>query len=165
MKCDDNVCKRCLNIKSSTNIIYCCFLPLLNIPTQASSLSFNDFSCYIQFYVFITCTLYISLHAYVLSCFSCVQFRVTLWNIYSPPGSFVHGILQARILEWVVIPSSGGSSRPKDGTHISYILGRFFPTSATWEACMCVCVCVCVCVRARACMHVHISVCMTVAQS
>ena len=30
MKCDDNVCKRCLNIKSSTNIIYCCFFPLLS---------------------------------------------------------------------------------------------------------------------------------------
>ena len=32
----------------------------------------------------------------------------------SPPGSFVHGILQARTLEWVSIPSSRGSSRPRD---------------------------------------------------
>ena len=32
----------------------------------------------------------------------------------SPPGSFVHGILQARILEWVAMCSSRGSSRPKD---------------------------------------------------
>ena len=34
---------------------------------------------------------------------------------WSPPGSSVHGILQARLLEWVVIPSSSGSSRPRDG--------------------------------------------------
>ena len=81
MKCDDNVCKRCLNIKSSTNITYCRFLPLLSIPTQASSLGFKDFSYYVQFHVFITCTLYIDLHACVLSWFSCVQFCATLWNM------------------------------------------------------------------------------------
>ena len=39
----------------------------------------------------------------------------------SPPGSSVHGNLQARILEWVVMPSSGGSSWPKDWTWISGI--------------------------------------------
>ena len=37
----------------------------------------------------------------------------------SPPGSSVHGILQARILEWVAMPSSRGSSQPRDGTHVS----------------------------------------------
>jgi len=40
----------------------------------------------------------------------------------SPPGSCVPGILQARILEWVSIPSSGGSSQPRDQTCISYKL-------------------------------------------
>ena len=44
----------------------------------------------------------------------------------SPPGSPVHGILQARILEWVAIPFSRGSSRPKDWTLVSHIAGRFF---------------------------------------
>ena len=39
----------------------------------------------------------------------------------NPPGSSVHGILQARILEWVVIPFSRGSSRPRDQTHVSCI--------------------------------------------
>ena len=39
----------------------------------------------------------------------------------SPRGSSVHGILRARILEWVAIPSSKGSSLPGDQTHISYI--------------------------------------------
>ena len=35
---------------------------------------------------------------------------------YSPPGSSVYGILQARILEWVAMPSSRGSSPPRDQT-------------------------------------------------
>ena len=44
----------------------------------------------------------------------------------SPPGSSVHGILQARILEWVAISSSGGSSQPRDWTHVPCLAGRFF---------------------------------------
>ena len=44
----------------------------------------------------------------------------------SPPGSSVHGILQARILEWVAIPFSRGSSQPRDRTPVSYIADRFF---------------------------------------
>ena len=44
----------------------------------------------------------------------------------SPPGSSVHGILQARVLEWIAIPFSRGSSQPRDQTQVSHILGRFF---------------------------------------
>ena len=44
----------------------------------------------------------------------------------SPPGSSVHGIFQARILEWVVIPFSRGSSWLKDWTQVSCIAGQFF---------------------------------------
>ena len=44
----------------------------------------------------------------------------------NPPSSSVHGILQARILEWVAIPSSRGFSQPKDGTWVSHTAGRFF---------------------------------------
>ena len=40
---------------------------------------------------------------------------------YSPSGSSVHGILQARILEWVAVPSSRGSSLPRDQTWVSYV--------------------------------------------
>ena len=45
---------------------------------------------------------------------------------YSPPVPSVHGILQARILEWIAVPSSRGSSQPRDRTCISYIscIGR-----------------------------------------
>ena len=45
---------------------------------------------------------------------------------YSPPGSSVHGILQARILEWVAMLSSMGSSQPRNRTQVSRIAGRFF---------------------------------------
>ena len=42
------------------------------------------------------------------------------------PGFSVHGILQARILEWIAISFSRGSSRPRDGNWISCIAGRYF---------------------------------------
>ena len=42
-----------------------------------------------------------------------------------PPGSSVHGVLQARILEWVAISLFRGSSQPRDRTRVSYIAGRF----------------------------------------
>ena len=53
----------------------------------------------------------------------------------SPPGSSVHEILQTRILEWVAIPFSRGSSQPRDWTLVSCIAGRFFIIWATREAC------------------------------
>ena len=52
---------------------------------------------------------------------------------YSPPGAPVHGILQARMLQWIAIPFSTGSSWPRDWTWVSYIAGRFFTIWATWE--------------------------------
>ena len=55
----------------------------------------------------------------------------------SPPGSSIHAILQARILEWVAISFSKGSSQTRDRTRLltsSMLTGRFFTTSATWEA-------------------------------
>ena len=53
---------------------------------------------------------------------------------HSPPGSSVHGILQARILEWEAIPFSRGSSWPRDWTCISCTAGRFSTSWARWEA-------------------------------
>ena len=49
----------------------------------------------------------------------------TPWTV-AHPGSSVHGISQARILEWVAISFSRGSSRPRDRTHISCFAGGFF---------------------------------------
>ena len=45
---------------------------------------------------------------------------------YSMPGSSVHGILQARILEWVALPFSRGSSWPRDWSQVSHTGDRFF---------------------------------------
>ena len=60
-------------------------------------------------------------------CVSVAQSCLTLCDSMdcSPPGSSVHGILQARILEWVAIPFSGGSSWHRDRTWVSYMASRF----------------------------------------
>ena len=58
---------------------------------------------------------------------------------HSPPRSSVHGIVQARILEWVAISSSRGSSWPRDQTCVSWVswIGkRVLYHCATWEALM-----------------------------
>ena len=64
------------------------------------------------------------------------QSCLTLWNYmdYSLPCSSVHGLLQARILEWVTFPFSRGSSQPRDRTQVSLTAGRCFTGWATREA-------------------------------
>ena len=67
---------------------------------------------------------------------SCVWLFVTPWTVWSPPGSSFHGILQARILEWVAIAFSRGSSWSRDWTHVcrvSCIAGGFLVPWATRE--------------------------------
>ena len=54
---------------------------------------------------------------------------------YSLPGSSVHGILQARILQWVAIPFTKSSFQARDrmkGLMSLALAGRFFTTSTTW---------------------------------
>ena len=74
--------------------------------------------------------------ACMLSCFSLVWLCDPV--DCSPPGSSVRGILQARILEWIAMPSSMGSSWPRDWTRTSYIstIGRqvLYHWGATWGA-------------------------------
>ena len=65
----------------------------------------------------------------VLNCFHPIQLFVTPWTVALPCSS-VRGIPQARIVEWVVVPSSKGSSQPRDWAHIS---GGFLTTSAPKE--------------------------------
>ena len=64
------------------------------------------------------------------------QLCPTLCNLMdcSPPGFSEHGILQARIMEWVAILFSRVSSQPRDWTQVSSIVGKFFPFWATKEA-------------------------------
>ena len=73
----------------------------------------------------------------VCVCVLVAQSCLTLCNSMdcTPPGFSVHGILQARILEWIAIPFSRGSSQPRDGTQVSWLAGEFFTTEALMRAC------------------------------
>ena len=80
----------------------------------------------------------LSTHPYKIGVCVCVQSRLTLCDPVdcSLPGFSVHGIFQARILEWVAISSSRGSSWPRHHTWVSSIscTGRRIPYQlATWE--------------------------------
>ena len=57
-------------------------------------------------------------HKLFLGTAKSLQLCPTLWD---PPGSSVHGILRAKTLDWVAMPSSRGSSRPRDRTHICFL--------------------------------------------
>ena len=65
-----------------------------------------------------------------------LQLCLTLCDLmdYSPAGSSVCGILQARIMEWVALPFSKGSSLPRDRTQVSCTAGRFFIVWTTRRA-------------------------------
>ena len=72
-----------------------------------------------------------------LSHFSHVRLLVTPWTAaHQAPLSM--GILQTRILEWVALPSSRGSPRPRDRTCLMSpeLAGGFFSTLTTWEGCI-----------------------------
>ena len=77
---------------------------LITLPEMISPLMFLILCCFCLFVVDLV-----------------TQLCLTLWEPMdcSPPGSSVHGISQTRILEWVAISYSRGSSRPRDGTRIS----------------------------------------------
>ena len=104
---------------------------------------------------------YTYIYVYVYACVHAgsLQSCTTLYNPmdYSLPCSSVHGILQARRLEWIAVSFSRGSSPPKDQTDICYVscIGRWLlyhwshignPDMCT-HVYVCVCVCVCVCVH------------------
>ena len=55
-------------------------------------------------------------------------------TLHDPMNYTVRGIFQARILEWVAVPFSRGSSQPRDRTQVSCIAGRFLTFWAIWEA-------------------------------
>ena len=69
----------------------------------------------------------------MLCCAKSIQLCQTFCDLMdcSLPDSSVHGILQAIIQEWIAMPSSKGSSQPRDQTHISYVscIGRWVFTS------------------------------------
>ena len=56
----------------------------------------------------------------------CCSFAQLCLNLCDPMGYTVHGILQARLLEWIAFPFSRGSSQPRDRTQVPHIAGRCF---------------------------------------
>ena len=54
-------------------------------------------------------------------------------TLCDPVDYIVHGILQTRILEWVIFPFSRESSQPRDQTQVSCIAGRFFTAESQWN--------------------------------
>ena len=131
---------------------------------QKCIFNYNWYSSNFYFMALISLS-YISV--YLSICFFCCSAKSypTLWNLVdsSLPGHPVHEISQARILEWVAISSSRGSSWSSDWTWSSALAGRFFTTEPPGKlmkcvygwVCVFVCVCVCVCV----CMYTHLFYC------
>ena len=79
--------------------------------------------------------LYVSLLLCMCSVGSVVSNSLWLHGL-QPARLLIHGILQARTLEWVAMPSSWGSSQPRGQTHFSYLscmAGSFFTTSTSWK--------------------------------
>ena len=94
-------------------------------------------SHYPLFHIFISSSLSKNTCVHVPGIITCVLSRV--WPLCcpmdcSPPGFSVHGILQARMLEWVAISYSRGSSQPRNRTWVSCTAGRFFIDWAIREA-------------------------------
>ena len=123
----------------------------------------NRFPCFVSYPVIIYAYLHVCIYIYYKNNFSiCVyiykvsevaQSCPTLCNPMdcSLPGFSVHGIFQARVLEWVAISFSRRSSLPRDWTWISCIVARPFTISTTREVLcismymfMYVCVCLCI---------------------
>ena len=109
-----------------------CSYCLLHICTVGHILCDSFFvHCYACCLLCVWSFLVLSLHSpneYFFLCpplLSCVRLFVTPMDC-SPPGSSVHGILQARILEWAAISFSRGSSWPRDWTWVSRIIGQIF---------------------------------------
>ena len=106
-----------------------CKLILSQEPPNVTSSEMKD--KYLLIHYFLVCI-------YACMCAKSLQSCLTLCDStdYSWPGSSVHGIFQSRILEWMAMPSSRGSSQPRDPIHISQHLLHWqigSTTSATWE--------------------------------
>ena len=132
-------------LANSENLHFCCFMPpiLWQFVTAAPR---NKHSCtqHTSFYCILQALRFfykLKVYGYPTSwseqvCASSLShtwFFVTPRTVACQAPLFI-GILQARILEWVVMPSSRGSSQPRDWTQVSHTTGRFFTVWATREA-------------------------------
>ena len=118
-----------LIIPGDKHISFSFSLPTPSPRTQSKfllSLGGPKFTHYLKLFTIFWILLLRPFHVWVCICAQLHQPCLTLWHPMgcSPPGSSAHGIAQARILEWVAISSSRGSSQPRDQTHISCISRR-----------------------------------------
>ena len=115
-------------------------VPLITIETQfIANICVWQEKCTVFCSVLCMCTLQIYTNSTFLQrvkvkSLSCVQLFATPWTVAYLPCSSVHGIFQARVLEWVAISFSRESSRPREWTRDSCIAGRCFTVWATREA-------------------------------
>ena len=119
------ICKISLDAQASRYLIH---IPKCNVyPFSNNSIFSSCIYCSVSFNLIIVSQFNtywsITLILCVCVCAKSLHSCLTLCDPmhHSPPNSSVHGILQARILEWVALPSSRGSSQPRDRTHVSYI--------------------------------------------
>ena len=111
----DSVCYT-LQQKWILSCLYTC------LPTLSKLLGFMFYSLLIYFLIFLE-YIFKELLRKWYTCAKSLQSYLTLCDPmdHSPPGSSVHEILQARILEWVAMPSSRASSWPRNRTHVSSV--------------------------------------------
>ena len=119
------VCKGPRHMLTNTDSIF--LIPLLHW----TKLQFKSHDC-----AFISTNIYIYTHThthththiYTHTCACMLSLNDVSWRPHglSPPSPSVHGILQARVLEWIAIPFSRRSSQPRDRTQVSCIAGGFF---------------------------------------
>ena len=88
--------------------------------------------------ILVNCSVFLSL-SYVCCCCLVVESCLTLLSPHEPPGFSVHGISQARILEWFAISFSRGSSNPGIEPVSPALAGRFFTTEPPGKPLSCVC--------------------------
>ena len=135
--------KKPKKIQTGTLMLTAALLTIAQTWKQPNGLSTD---AWLKKYAVYVCV-YMCMYAYM-----CVhaQLCLTLCDAMdcSLPGSSVHGIFQAKILEWVAISFSRGSSQPGDRTYFSCIscIGGCIPYQLCHLLCVCVCVCVYVCI-------------------
>ena len=110
------------------------------ISTALTNTSFSSLNYHFLFVVKIFTIYFLSevqvCHAMLLTIITIVKVKVTqsCLSLCNSIDCTVHGILQARVLEWIAFPFSIGSSQPRDQTRVSWLAGGFFTSWATREA-------------------------------
>ena len=108
------------------------------ISVASEALTSDHFFCALPWTMTTVCVHVLNLYLRMCVCSVTLVTSVMLDSLWpyrlSPAGSSVHGVLQARILEWVAMPSSRGSSRPKDWSCISCHYRQILYLWATREA-------------------------------